>query len=504
MSVLIGLDVGTTNTKAVAFDPETSRVVAVTAQVTRAISPVPGWSEIDPAQLWDGVAACLGQIVLRIRGPILGVGIASMAEAGVPLNAAGQPVYRIIHWYDPRAEQQLAQTLDRFGAEHLFRVTGQAPRNVYSLYKLLWLREHAPDAFADLAHWLCVSDYVAWKLTGAAATDYSLASRTMLFDQQTRQWSPEMLSYAGLRPEQLPRPLPASTVVGQVTPSAAAETGLPADVPVVIGGHDHLCGAVAAGAVRAGQVVDSVGTAEGVVIPTDTFVYDATFWQHRICCYAHVVPNLFAIQCGLALSGGALAWIADQHFADAADPVAAALDAAQNAPPGARGLLFFPYMGGNGSPIGDENVSGAFIGLRPEHRRNELTRAVLEGVAFGIHHAIEVSSSVVGPIAEPIQVIGGGSRSPLWLQIRANVLGKRYQAEEMPQATGLGAALLAGIGAGIFPDFATAANTVARQPSTYEPQPEQVEHYQRIFREAYLGVYPGLAPVFAALNRLSS
>ncbi|HVB97664.1 MAG TPA: FGGY family carbohydrate kinase [Chloroflexota bacterium] len=503
MSALIGLDVGTTNTKAVAFDPATGQVIAVTSQTTPAISPAPGWSEIDPAQLWNGVTACLRQIVPRIQGPILGVGIASMAEAGVPLDAAGQPVYRIIHWYDPRTEHQLAQALDRFGAEHLFRITGQAPRNVYSLYKLLWLREHAPTAFASLARWLCVSDFVAWKLTGVAATDYSLASRTMLFDQQTREWSPELLEYAGLRPEQLPKLLPAGTVVGQVNSQAAAETGLPADVPVVIGGHDHLCGAVAAGAIQAGQVVDSVGTAEGVVIPTNSFVYDVTFWQRRICCYAHVVPNLFVVQCGLAMSGGALAWIAGQQFAAAANPVAAALAAAERVPPGARGLLYFPYLGGNGSPVGDENVTGAFIGLRFDHGSAELSRAVLEGVSFGIRHAIEVSSSVVGPVDEPIRVIGGGSRSPLWLQIRANVLGKRHQAEEMPQATGLGAALLAGIGAGIFPSFAAAANAVARQSSTYDPQPEPVDRYARIFREAYLKIYPGLAPVFAALVGLA-
>lgn len=277
--VLIGLDIGTTNTKAVAFDPTSGRVITVVSIPTRSLSPAPGWTEIDPEELWQGVTTCLRQVVTQVEAPVLGIGVSSMAEAGVPLDTEGKPLYRIIHWHDPRTEPQLRRTLAHFGPPHLFRVTGQAPRHVYSLYKLLWLREHEPDAFAALHRWLCISDYVAWRLTGVAATDFSLASRTMLLDQRKRQWSAEMLDYAEIRPEQLPELAQAGTEIGRVTAGAADQTHVAAGTPVVIGGHDHLCGSLAAGAVSPGQVVDSIGTAEGLVIPTPSFRYHERFWK---------------------------------------------------------------------------------------------------------------------------------------------------------------------------------------------------------------------------------
>ncbi len=499
MSVLVGLDVGTTNTKAVAFDPATGHVVAVASRPTPYQDVGRGEREIDPTELWDGVAACLGEVMAAAPGPALAVGIASMAEAGVPLGVDGRPLSRIIPWYDPRTEPQLRWVLSHRDPLRLFQLTGMAHRNVYTLYKILWLREHAPDVVRALDRWLSVADFVGWQLTEVAATDPTLASRTMFYDQRARGWSAEMLDLAGLREDQLPRLAPSGAVIGVVTPEAARATGLPVGVPVGIGGHDHLCGALAVGAVRPGQVVDSMGTAESLVFPTAEYRGDDLFRRCRICCYAHVVPGQFVIQAGMPLSGGGLAWIASRLFADAGDPVAAALAAADRAPLGSDGLLYFPYLGGNGSPVGDENVTGAFIGLKATQERGHLVRAVLEGIAQGIRNALEVTESVAGRPSEPIRVFGGGSRSTLWLQIRADVLNRPILGVEVPEAVALGAALLAGVGAGVYPDAAAAAASVDRLTTAYDPDPDRAARYDRRYRQSYLRLYPSLAPVFASL-----
>ena len=499
MGSLIGLDIGTTNTKAVAFDPGTGHVVAVASRPTPYLDVGRGEREIDPGQLWEGVVACLRELTAAAPGRVLATGIASMAEAGVPLDAAGQPLYRIIPWYDPRTEPQLQWVLAHRDPTHLFELTGMAHRHVYTLYKILWLREHAPGVIQELNRWLSVADFVAWRLTGVAATDLTLASRTMFYDQRSRSWSAEMLDLAGLREDQLPRLAASGATIGSVTLEAARATGLPVGTPVGIGGHDHLCGALAVGAVRPGQVVDSMGTAESLVFPTAKYRGDDLFRRSRICCYAHVVPDQFVIQAGMPMSGGGLAWIASRLFADATDPVAVALDAAGRAPAGADGLLYFPYLGGNGSPVGDENVAGAFIGLKATQERGHLTRAVLEGIAHGIRNALEVTESIAGRPSEPIRAFGGGSRSSLWLQIRADVLNRPILGVEVPEAVALGGALLAGVGAGVYPDAATAASSVERDTTPYFPDPDRAARYDSRYRQGYLKLYPALAPVFASL-----
>ncbi len=506
MSVLIGLDIGTTNTKAVAFDPASGRVVAVASRPTPYVDVEPGGGgpaarEIDPAQLWEGVVICLRQVTSAATGPVLAVGIASMAEAGVPLDRSGEPLYRIIPWYDPRTEPQLQRVLSEHDSRRIFQITGQAPRHVHTLYKIVWLQEHEPWVCHALHRWLSVSDFVGWHLTGEAATDFSLASRTMFLDQRTRRWSEEMLEIAGLHAGQLPRLVESGMPIGTVTPDAARETGLPTGLPVAIGGHDHLCGAVAAGAVFPGQVVDSIGTAEGVVIPVASYRDDDTFRLRRICCYAHVLSDQYVVQAGMAMSGGGLAWLAAQLFPGAADSVASALEAARRAPPGASGLLYLPYLGGNGSPIGDENVAAAFVGLRPSHEPGHLTRALLEGIAFGIRHSLEVVRGLVGDLSEPIRVVGGGGRSSLWLQIRADVLNWPVLAVEVPEAVALGSALLAGVGVGVFRDVTTATASVARETRQYLPDPVRAATYDHLYRDAYLHLYPALAPIFATLAK---
>jgi xylulokinase len=498
---LVGLDLGTTNTKAAVLDPTSGKVVAVTSRPTPYVDVAPDVREIDPSQWWEVTADCLRTVIVDAQRPIVAVGIASMAEAGVPLDAVGCPLYNIIPWYDPRTEPQLQQVLARIGPKRLFEITGQATRNVYTLFKILWLREHAPHVIANLWRWLSVADYIAWQLTGVTATDYTLASRTMLLDQRTRTWSNELLAVAGVRADQLPSLALSGDIVGRVTRKAAIETGLPAGAGVAICGHDHLCGALAVGAVHPGQVADSIGTAESMVIPVGHYVDDDRLRVSRTCCYAHVAGS-YVIQAGMAMSGGGLDWLAHRLFAERPEPVEAALAEAQRVPLGAETLFYFPYLGGNGAPLGDENVTACFVGLRPVHDRAHLVRALLEGIAYAMRDALDVVSKVIGPPVPPILAFGGGSRSPFWLQIRANVLGLPVLGVEVPEAVALGAALLAGVGAGRFPNAAAATAIVPRIGTWYEPDPAEHARYEPLFRDGYRSLYPALKPVFATVARL--
>jgi xylulokinase len=503
VSVLIGLDVGTTNTKAVAFDPTSGEVIAVASRPTSYVRLANADEEMDPEALWGNVVACLREVTERVRQPARAVGVASMGEAGVPIGTNGQPLDRIIPWYDQRSEPQLDWVHQRIRPERLFEISGQATRCVYGMYKLLWLREHRPETFRAMRRWLSISDYVAWRLTGAAGTDYTLASRTQLFDQRARQWSPELLELVGIRAEQLPPIYPSGAPVGRVTGSAAVATGLPADIPVGIGGHDHICGSLAVGAISPGAVVDSIGTAESVVIPVRDFTNEAHLLAGRLSCFAHVVPGLYVIQGGLARGGGALEWLGHLLFAGEPDPVAVALAAAAEAPVGARQLLYFPYLGGNGAPIGDEHVSGSFVGLQPYHDRGQLVRALLEGVAYAIRATLEVIGDPARDGWPAVRAFGGGSRSPLWLQIRADVLGHPVEGIEVPEAVALGAALLAGVGAGVYSSAGQAA-AAPRCPTTrYEPDAARHARYDRIYQEGYRRLYPGLKSIFAALAQPS-
>ncbi|MCX7671279.1 MAG: FGGY family carbohydrate kinase, partial [Anaerolineae bacterium] len=268
--LLVGLDIGTTTLKAAAYDPEAGRLVALASRPTPTDHPAPGRSEHDPQALWTAVCACLREVAAATAArPLAGLAIASLAEAGVMLDAAGRPLAPIIAWYDRRSEPQAEWLEQQISEAELHAITGQRAGASFGVCKWLWMREHWPAAAGQMATWLPVPNYILWRLTGERSIDLSQASRMLALDQRRLDWSERILDAVGLRRDQLPRPQPGGTVIGAVTPAAAAETGLPAGMPCALGGHDHLCAAFAAGAYRPGVVADSSGTAQAVscVVP---------------------------------------------------------------------------------------------------------------------------------------------------------------------------------------------------------------------------------------------
>ena len=258
--LLLGLDIGTTTIKAAAYDPELGRVVGLAARPTPTDHPAPGLSEHDPEALWETVCTCLRDVCRGGVSPsgaageatsplrIAGLAIASLAEAGVPVDAAGQPLCPIIAWYDRRSEPQATWLHQQIDADEMHAITGQRVTASFGVCKWLWIREHWPDAAARMATWLPVPSYLLLRLTGAVATDHSQASRMLTFDQRSRDWSDRICAVAGLRRDQLPSAFPGGTVIGTIAAAAAAQTGLPIGTPCSLGGHDHLCAALAVGA----------------------------------------------------------------------------------------------------------------------------------------------------------------------------------------------------------------------------------------------------------------
>ncbi len=498
--LLLGLDIGTTNTKAVVYEPASGQVIAVASRPTSTHHPRPGWSEYDPAEVWTNIAAVIREATAGRADSVRAVAAGSMAEAGVPIDREGRYLYPIIVWYDPRSEPQGRRWYDWLGSERCFEVTGHPIQAKWSVNKLMWLRENAPETTRHLHKWLCMQDFATFKLSGVYATDYSMASRTFALDQRTLSWSPEILSLAELSPDVFPTPHQSGTQVGEVTPEAAAATGLRVGTKVVTGGHDHLVGSFAAGATGKGTVANSMGTAEACLVMVDGYMPTERMLRQGYCHYAHVVPEHFVVHFGNVASGGLFEWALRQYWPEVDESpqgrqraYQAAFAAAGAAPLGSGGVFWTPHLRGAGSPWFDDRAKAAIIGLTDAHGRGHVLRAVMEALCYWQRENLEAVSQLLDvPRDGDLVAYGGSTRSALWMQIKADVTGRRVRVVELAEAVAQGAALLAGIGAGVFPSFQAAADSVQRPTTLYEPIPahteQYAEYYEKIYRHLYYAI----------------
>jgi xylulokinase len=501
MPYLLGLDAGTTSIKAYLYDARTGQLVAGAARPTPVACPRPGWAEHDPEALWhaaaDSIRAALDAAPLR--EPVACVAVASMGEAGLPLDGHGRPLYPIMAYYDTRADEYAEWWRARVDPRHIHAISGQILRPVFGVMKLMWLRDAQADRFARARRWLSVGDYLIWRLAGVYATDRTLASRTMLLDQRSRAWSSELLDIAGLPAELFPHVYPSGTRVGVVSGAAAARTGLPEGTPVATGGHDHLCGALAAGVVAPGEVLASFGTAAALLAPSAIFHGAGAVFEQGLSCYCYVVEDRYIIQGGLSAAGGALAWLAQLLRGSAAPEDYAALDqAATTSPPGARGLVCLPHLRGSGTPTRDSASRAALVGLRDTHTPGDVWRALIESLACWARENIGAISAATGRPLQRLTLIGGAARGPVLPQALADITGCVVALPAIAEASALGAALLAGRAVGL---LLPAPERAAR---LIEPDSRQAARYDRIYREIYSPLYAALRPINHAIERLDA
>jgi xylulokinase len=500
--LLAGLDFGTGRIRAIAVDLR-GRIVAEAALPTPTRFPAPGWAEHDPRELWRTVCHVLRSLTQALGPdrPIAGLAVASVGEAGVLIGEDGAELGPVIAWYCARAVAEREAMRASLGDDYVFDISGVTANHTFGLCKLLWWRRHHPDVFAKARWWLNMADWVAYRLTGEARTDFTLASRTNALDVKRFSWSQDLLGRLDMDPR-LFAPLVASgTAVGRVHAKAAAETGLLRTAIVSAGGHDHIISTVAADTDEPGILLDSVGTAEAHILINDAPVFDDDFraggYQQGVLA---VDIARYYLCCGLSTSGGAVEWFrAQTGGAGYSDLIVSA----HEVPPGSNGVCFLPQLRGGDQPHPSPNARAGFVGIAGDSSRAILFRSVLEGVAMSARLAVEgmTARSSVTPVRR-IRAVGGGTRNDLWMRIKASVYGRAIEVTPLDEGTCLSAAMLAGLGCGIFATVTQARSAMAEGLGAVrivEPYRDWMECYDRLYRDVYSHLAPALSPIHDAL-----
>jgi xylulokinase len=491
MAYVIGADVGSQSVKAVLVSADGDEVASASAPCTMSL-PAPGWAEQRPDE-WTSALARTVRDVREQAGvraeEVEMIGVACQVDGLVPLDADLDPLRPAIIWLDRRAVRESSQLSGAVGEAELVRRTGLNPDASHTGPKAMWLREQE-RALYERTRWLApVSAHLSGWLTGEVVQDHANASSTLLYDVAERDWCARLIDLAGLDAARLPPIRPATDVVGTLRPDAAAELDLTTDCAVVVGTGDDHAAALGAGAYRPGVVVDITGTAEPVVAPSDELVLDE---RRLVETHAHAVDDMLLVENPGFVSGGSTRWLAGVAGVAQSDVFAQA----ELAAPGCDGVLFVPALSGATAPRWNARMRGAFAGLGMSHDLPHLARAVLEGCAFALRDIVDRLADL-GLGGDEIRVVGGGARSPLWLQIKADVTRRPVRPLLSGQATAAGAAMLAGVASGHFRDLAEAATRCVRlAPEPILPRPELAETYTEAhaaYRRLFDGVEVALA-----------
>lgn len=467
---LLGVDIGTTHVKACAYD-EDGRFLGIAHRDTPTRWLREGGAEYDAYAIERAVFGAIRQVAEQFGSP-RAIGVASMAESGFLIDGSGEPLTPAIAWFDGRTAPQAARWKERLEPVELFTRTGLhlSPRS--SACKLEWHRENTPEAWSEADAWLGMAEYLVFRMTGDKGTDPSLASRTMLFDVGGGEWDEKLCALAGVPPEMLPPVYEAGVGPGRLLSSLAAEMDVPVDVPVVVCGHDHVCGAFGAGVVKPGEVVDSMGTAEAALITLHEPLLNETGYDLGLSMGRHVLPERFYLNAGLPEAGGAVAWLL-YLLEGNEDDLARWTGEADALAPG-EGGVFLPSVRG-------EDNRFTFYALGKESCPAHLLRAMLEGLTLEIDAALKRAAQAVEFELSDITVLGGGARNTLWRQLKADVSGKTVRAVSEPECVARGAAMLAGIGAGVFEDYNSVPGP-EYEPCTHRPAGDQAA-YERLYSD---------------------
>ena len=498
--LLVGVDFGTTRIRALVVTTD-GGIVASGDAPTPIEQPRPGWAQHDPEALWQGTVAALRQAVGKIDAPdrISGLAVASVGEAGVPLDSAGQVTYPAIAWFDTRPQAECRYLVETIGEERISRITGCGPNPMFGLSKLLWLKTHAPEAFGRTARWLNMADYLAWRLCGVAATDYSLASRTLALDLAAGCWDETLIADAGLAPP-LFAPLTANgAALGEITAEAAEATGLPRRCVVGVGGHDHIVGALAAAAWQPGTLLNSLGTAEALLLAHDRPEVDLALAAAGYAQGAMMLdkPLYYAVAANFT-AGASVEWLMRLVGSDQTHE--SLIGEAATVPAGCNGVHFLPTLRAGNPPHPDAVARGSLVGLYPEATRGVMYRAVLEGLAYESKQMLDGMQRGDGATAiKRIRAIGGLSRNHLLMAIKASVFDQPITVLDMAESTALGAAILGGLAADVFPDVDTALASLKCSETEVAPEPALRDFYAERYRSVYQRLRPATADIHSAI-----
>lgn len=487
----IGIDLGTSAVKLLLMN-EAGQILNVVSRTYPLEFPRPGWSQQNPEDwrkaVWEGIPALLEGFD---RAQVAGIGAGGQMHGLVVLDEADRVIRPAILWNDGRTAQQVAYLNETVGKDRLSAWTANIAFAGFTAPKLLWMRENEPELFAKIKKIMLPKDYINYLLTGVHSTDYSDASGTLLLDVAKRRWSEEMLELCGLRAEQMPRLFESYETVGTLLPEAARALGLPESVRVAAGAGDNAAAAVGTGTVGEGGCNLSLGTSGTIFISSDRFRVDENNALHA---FAHADGGYHLMGCMLS-AASCNKWLMEDIFRT--EDYAAEQAAVSREKLGRNPVYFLPYLMGERSPINDTNARGMWIGMTMDTRREDLTQAVLEGVAFAIRDSLEVAGSLGISIGKS-RICGGGAKSDLWLHILANVLNVELERVASEQGPGLGGAMLAMVACGAFASVADACRALVRVSGTVRPDPELAARYAARYRQ-FRQIYPACKDLFPRL-----
>jgi len=499
-SYVLGIDVGTGGTRALIMGGDGRVLASATEEHEPFASPHIGWAEQRPEDWWRAAGIAIRRALAkgRLRGEqISSVGFSGQMHGAVMLDERGDVVRPALIWCDVRTEKQCRELTERIGAEQLIRLTCNPALANFTVTKLLWTRENEPKNWERVRSVMLPKDYVRFRLTGEKATDVADASGTLLLNVARREWSGEVLRAAEIDRSLLPTLYESPEVCAQVSAMGAEATGLSVGTPVVAGAGDQAAGAIAMGVVTPGAVSATIGTSGVVFAATDRPALDSKGRLHTFC---HAVPGRWHVMGVTQAAGLSLRWYRDQFScapaADGQDPYEQLIAEAATVAPGADGLLWAPYLMGERTPHLDPSARGVLAGLTASHARAHIIRAILEGVAFSLQDSFAIFAEMNVPV-KSIRLGGGGARSPLWRQIQADVYGQDVEIVEAEEGAAFGAAILAGVGAKMWPSIDAACDSVVRVVERISPIPANVA-VMNAAGNRYRRIYPAMKSIFCS------
>jgi xylulokinase len=439
---------------------------------------------------------------------VKGVSVTGFGMDGLPLDTNGQPLYPLISWHCPRTIDIAKEFSERIGQDRIFDIAGAQMMTIHSIYRMMWMQQNHPEIIEKTDKWLLIEDYVNFRLCGEKATDYSMAWNTSVLDQQNRAWSSELIRLAGVPSHLFPDIRPSGTVLGTLTSTAAAQTGLSQGTQVVLGGHDYICAALAAGAVDDDVVMDVTGTWEMVLQASAVLSHDKRLFESGYYVENHVARDRFCFVAS-TVCGDMTEWFKDNMAAEELVEAAKTdcsvwqllMDKAKKSPVGAHGCFFLPHFSGAGAPVIDANSMGAYIGLHNAVDKNDIIRATIEGLDYQFYSMVEALENALNISPGRICAVGGATKNGFWMQNKADVCNKVIEVPEMYEATPLGAAMLAGIGIGIYKDEREAISSVHRPGIVYEPDAVHAVQYGEYYHGIYKNIYGALRDVHHTISR---
>lgn len=501
MNYLLGLDIGTSGVKALLISVEGKIISSKTVSYPLA-TPHPGWAEQSPYDWWEATVNAIREIVSNDyidAKQIKGISLSGQMHSSVFLNEKMEVIRPAILWSDTRTSEQCKEIYTKVGGlNQLIHYVSNPALEGFTASKILWLRENEPENYKKVKCILLPKDYIRYRLTGELFTEVSDAAGTLLFDVIKKRWSTSLLEKLEIDQNLLPPVLNSFDLAGRITKNIAEQTGLKFGTPVVAGGADNACGAVGSGIIQEGKVMVSIGSSGVVLAQTNNPQADQ---EGRIHLFNHACPDSWYMM-GVTLSAGmSYEWLQKKLFNHSLDY--AKLDQlAEEVNPGSEGLIFLPYLYGERTPHADANARGVYFGISGKHDQRHFIRSVLEGVTFALKDSLELIKDKGVKIKE-IRAIGGGAKSRVWQQILADILGEEINLLNVEEGPAFGAALIAGVGVGVYSSFAEAVNGIVKVQKTIVPRIQNTKRYNQYY-QLYKKLYYSLKEDFKELKKLIS